>query len=210
MTRIKVTLKTIWIGTVLGLVIVLFAVMAMFRGELGWGSLFVIVISLFIGLLICLPLAEAISQKLMSKVFAFNKGKVSGDYSRAKRLLVEERFEEAIAEFRRALEEEPEQLTIQIEIAEIYACDLHDYQRAIEEYEKALVLPAMDSQRVSILNRIADIYETGLGDSDMAVRTLSRIVESLPGTKFAHKAAERIAAIKASHRPQKLSPGKRA
>lgn len=192
----KGMLKAIWLGSVLGLVAVFIGVLVIFRHDRAWGFLFVVIISAFIGLLICVPVAGAISERLMKKLFALNKGTISKDYSKAKRLVVEERFEEAIEEFRRAVEEEPENVSLRLEIAEIYSRDLDDYQKAIEEYEEALRLKMMDSERASILNRIADSYEAGLGDEEMAVRTLSRIVEALPGTKFAGRASERIEGIR--------------
>jgi len=192
--------KAIWLGSVLGLVAVFIGVLVIFRDTPGWGLVFVLVISFFVGLLICLPVAGAVSGGLMSKLFAINKGKISKDYSRAKRALVEDRFEEAIEEFRRALEEEPENLSLRLEIAEIYSRDLYDYRKAIEEYEEALNMEMMDSERASILNRIADMYESGLGDEEMAVRTLSRIVEALPGTKFGEKATERMERIRRERR----------
>jgi len=188
----KRMLKAIWLGGVLGLAVVCIGIAVIFHDTPGWGLVFVLVISFFIGLLICVPVAGALSERAMNKLFAINKGKVSKDYSRAKRLLVNERFEDAIQEFRRALEEEPENLLLRLEIAEIYSRRLHDYSKAIKEYEEALGMDMTDSERASILNRIADVYESGLEHDEMAVRTLSRIVDPLPGTKFAEKAEERM------------------
>ena len=56
-------MRVVWLGTVLGLTVVLVGTIILFQGELGWGSLFVIVISAFLGLLICLPVAEAVARK---------------------------------------------------------------------------------------------------------------------------------------------------
>lgn len=202
----KRALKAIWLGSVLGLVAVLIGVLVIFRHDRAWGLLFVIIISAFIGLLICVPVAGALSEGLLNKLFAINKGKLSKEYSKAKRLLVNERFQEAIEEFRRALEEEPENLSLRLEVAEIYSQHLHDYSKAIKEYEQALTMEIMDSERASILNRIADVYESGLADEEMAAKTLSRIVDALPGTKFAEKAQERMERTKRGQRPGKRLP----
>ncbi len=191
----KGTMRAVWLGTVLGLTVVLFGTMILFQGELGWGSLFVIVISAFLGLLICLPVADALARLFMNRVYAVHKGKVSKDFSRAKRLLAEERFAEAMGEFRRAVEEEPENVSLRLEIAEIYSRDLREYEKAIGEYEEALTLGMLDSQRVSILNRVADLYEGPLRDQERAARTLSRIIQLFPGTGFAERAEERIAGM---------------
>jgi tetratricopeptide (TPR) repeat protein len=180
---VKGVLKAVWLGMVLALSITLLLVMRKFAADPSWGLLYVIILSAALGFLICIPLAATAAERAMNKIFGGDKGKISKDYSRAKRLLVEERFEEAIREFRRAVEEEPENVS------------LREYEKAIGEYEEALALGMLDSQRVSILNRIADIYEGNLGDVEMAKQILGRITERFAGTAFARRAAERIAGM---------------
>jgi len=192
-------LTAIWLAIMAILLALCFAAIKIFEGDPLFGLIFVMIMSAFIGLLIALPVGAALAERLMEKLFGFHKGGISKDYSKAKRLLVEERFEEAIEEFRRAVEKEPESVALRLEIAEVYAEHLHDYQKAIKEYEEALKLGMMDSERVSTLNRIADIFESDLGDGEMAARTLSRIVQELPGTKFAQRAKERLARTKRDH-----------
>jgi len=192
----KITLKAVWLGVVLGLVVLLIGVRIMFRKKVAWGALFAIVILCFIGVLIALPAAEEITERLFSRLYGFKKGKVRKDYSRARWLLSRGRFEEAIAEFRRALEEDPEEVALRLEIAEIYARDLRDYPRAIEEYEESLGMNFDDSAKASILNRIADIYDTALADPKKATDALRRIVEMYHETKFAERARERMEAMK--------------
>lgn len=192
---VKGVLKAVWLGMVLALSITLLLVMRKFAADPSWGLLYVIILSAALGFLICIPLAATAAERAMNKIFGGDKGKISKDYSRAKRLLVEERFEEAIREFRRAVEEEPENVSLRLEIAEIYSRDLREYEKAIGEYEEALALGMLDSQRVSILNRIADIYEGNLGDVEMAKQILGRITERFAGTAFARRAAERIAGM---------------
>ncbi len=156
-----------------------------------------------IAVFIAPPIARLFSEKLLGSVFGGKAGKLTREYSRAKSLAARGRFEEAIAEYRRGLENEPENQSLRLELAEIYSQHLHDYSKAIKEYEGALKMELRDFERASILNRIADVYESGLEDEEMAVRTLSRIVDALPGTKFAEKAEERIERTKRGQPPGK-------
>lgn len=191
----KGALRAVWLGMVLALSITLLLVMRKFAADPGWGLFYVIILSSALGFLICMPLAATVAERAMKKIFGGDKGKISKDYSRARSLLVEERFEEAVEEFRRAVEEEPENVSLRLEIAEIYSRDLREYEKAIGEYEEALTLGMLDSQRVSVLNRIADIYEGKLGDMEMAKQILGRITERFAGTAFARRATERIAGM---------------
>jgi tetratricopeptide (TPR) repeat protein len=195
---VKVRSKALWWGLVLGLIVVLIGIWVIFRDEPMWGLLFTIVVLVFFALLICLPLAKAISEALMDKLFAVNKGKVAKDYSKARWLVTQERFEEAIEEFRRDLEEEPENIALRMEIAEILSRDMEDFHQAISEMEECLNFPVGEAQAASILNRIADIHETNLGDPRTAIAALSRIAQDRPGTKAAARAYQRIEAIRAA------------
>ncbi len=192
----KGALKAVWWGALLALIVVLIGVWITLRHQFGWGLLFTIIVCVFIGVLICVPVARAISEGLMSKLFALNKGKVRRDYSRARWLVSQGQFEQAIAEFRRALEQEPENIALRREIADIYASEIKDYRRAISELEECLSFQPEPAQGASILNRIADIYETNLGETQTAVATLSRIIHNQPGTKEAQRAQQRIESIR--------------
>jgi len=169
-----------------------------FRDNPTWGLLFAIVILGFLALFIALPLAQTLSEALMNKLFAVNKGKVPKNYSKARCLVTQERFEEAIAEFRRDLEEEPENIALRMEIAEILSRDMKHFHQAISEMEECLNFPVGEAKAASILNRIADIYETDLGDSHAAIAALSRIAQDWPGTKAAERANQRIEGIRAA------------
>jgi len=195
---VKVRSKALWWGVVLGLIVVLIGIRVIFRDNPTWGLLFAIVILGFLALFIALPLAQTLSEALMNKLFAVNKGKVPKNYSKARCLVTQERFEEAIAEFRRDLEEEPENIALRMEIAEILSRDMKHFHQAISEMEECLNFPVGEAKAASILNRIADIYETDLGDSHAAIAALSRIAQDWPGTKAAERANQRIEGIRAA------------
>ena len=189
----------LWIGYLLILLSIIIVARMIFRGafmDLGIGMLFVIAMCLALGILIAFPAGRAISQGFLDRLFAVNKGKVSKDYSKAKWLVTQERFREAVEEFRKALEEEPENMSIRTEIAEILSRDLKDFGQAISELEACLQLPVSEAQGASILNRIADIQEESFADAAAAIRTLHRISERWPASKAAERAAQRIRALR--------------
>jgi tetratricopeptide (TPR) repeat protein len=191
--------RTLWIGYFLILLSIIIVARTIFRDglmDLGFGMLFVIAMCLALGILIALPASRAISQGFLDRLFAVNKGKVPKDYSKAKWLVTQERFREAVEEFRKALEEEPENISIRTEIAEILSRDLKDFGQAVSELEACLQLPVSEAQGASILNRIADIQEESFADAAAAIRTLHRISERWPASKAAERAAQRIRALR--------------
>ena len=190
--------STLWIGYLLILLSIIIVARMIFRGgliDMGIGMLFVIAMCLAFGILIAFPAGRAISQGFLDRLFAVNKGKVPKDYSRAKWLVTQERFPEAVEEFRKALEEEPESVSIRMEIADICSRYLKDFGRAISELEACLQLPVSEAQGASILNRIADIQEESFADAAAAIRTLHRISERWPASKAAERAEQRIQTI---------------
>lgn len=192
-----------WIGYFLILFSIVIVARMIFRDgltDLGIGMLFVIALCLALGVLFALPIGRAVSQSFLDNLFALNRGRVSKDYSRAKWLVTQERFEEAIEEFRKALEEEPDSVTIRMQIAEILSRDLKSFVKAISEFEECLKLPVSEAQGASILNRIADIQEESLGDRHAAVAALRRILERWPGTRAAERAEQRIRTLRQTHR----------
>lgn len=141
------------------------------------------------------PTAKFVSDKLVGSMFMGRAGKITREYSRAKSLAARGKFEEAIEEYRRGLENEPDNVMLRMEIAEIYSGEMKDYHRAISELKRCLDLKLGATQGASILNRIADIYETNLGDIERALAALKKIQERWPGTKLAARAQERINTI---------------
>jgi len=153
-------------------------------------ALYWIVVAVFVAP----PMARLLSEKLLGSVFGERAGKITREYSKAKGLAAQGRFEEAIEEFRRGLEKEPDNVMLRLEIAEIYSREMKDYRGAISELEECLKLNLGETQGASILNRMADLYEINLGDTEAAVAALRTIRERWPGTRLAERAQERIEA----------------
>ena len=151
-------------------------------------ALYWIVVAVFIAP----PMSKLLGENLVRFVFGEKGGRITRDHSRARSLAAKGKFEEALEEYRRGMEKEPENVMLRMEIAEIYSGEMKDFHAAISELEECLTLKLGATQGASILNRMADIYETNLGDIEGALAALRRIQEMWPGTKLAERARERI------------------
>ncbi len=156
-------------------------------------SLWVVLISwAIIAAFIAPPLATLFSERLLEHLLRRHAGKIAREYSVARSFAAQGEFEEAIQEYRRGLEKDPENVMLRLEIAEILCRDMKEYRRAISELEECLKVRLGETQGASVLNRIADIYEINLGDEEAALATLRKIAQNWPGTKVAQRARQRI------------------
>jgi tetratricopeptide (TPR) repeat protein len=179
----------------LGLIVIYFAVLLPTL-PLWFSSVFITAIYwVVVAVFIAPPIASFLGEKFIAPFIGERGAKITRDYSRARSLAAQGRFEEAIEEFRTGLEEDPENVMLRLEIAEIYSAEMKDFRQAISELEACFNLPLGETQGASILNRIADIYETNLDDAEAAIATLIRITEKWPSTKLAWRAQQRIEAI---------------
>ena len=157
--------------------------------------LIVVFIWVIIAVLVAPPLARLFSEKAIATLFGEKVARISRDYSRARSLAAQGKFEEAIEEYRREVEKDPENVMLRLEIAEIYSSEMKEYSRAVSELEECLKVNLGPTQGASVLNRMADIYDTNLGEPEAALAALRTIQEKWPGTKLAARAQERIRII---------------
>jgi tetratricopeptide (TPR) repeat protein len=113
----------------------------------------------------------------------------------ARKHVINEDYEEAVKSYKKLLAACPGDIFIHLEIAEIYACNLHDYYGAAIEYKRALDGCHVPNQRAAILCRMADLYHMRFNRPDMAVSFLKEVMTHSPGTEWARQALERINSI---------------
>ncbi|MDQ7826473.1 MAG: tetratricopeptide repeat protein [Candidatus Eremiobacteraeota bacterium] len=116
----------------------------------------------------------------------------------AMRHLHNQNYREAIDSYRKLLKAHPDDFQIYLEIAEIYAVNLHEHQKAVEEFGKAAEKAGKDPIAISIYNRMADLYFSKLDLPDRAVECLKSIVRKWPGSEASQIASERITGIEGS------------
>jgi tetratricopeptide (TPR) repeat protein len=180
-------------GVAGGLVVVLVVAWHWLVG--GYALLATVILAVFIGAMIAPDIGALVGHFLIGGIMGdlekFSRPPQA--YGRARARAAEGRYEEAIAEYRRVLEEHPGDVTAQAEIAEIYYEKLEDFRRAVEEFNVLLGLRLDDSTRATTLMRLADLYEERFDSPQHAVECLSAIVQEFPDSKYAASAAERLA-----------------
>jgi len=158
--------------------------------------LVVVVIAVIIGIPIGLKVGSFVG-KHFAEFLSSEPQEVSKSYSVANVFLVKGKYAEAIEAYRRELEEDAEDITAQLKIAEIYDHKMKDFSQAIPEYEELLTMKEVeDNLWISVKNRLADIYSQQLENGAEALRQLREIVERFPETQHAYQARQRISKIK--------------
>jgi hypothetical protein len=149
-----------------------------------------------LGLLITPPITDFITQKFTGFLYSAVGIRIAKPYSLPKSYYAKGKYEEAIKEYRKMLEEDPEDVTAQFEIADIYYGKLKNCSQAATEYREVLNRNPDDKLWTFTINRLADIYCEHLGKPVWAIRELEKIVRRFPDSKQAIQAKKRIESIK--------------
>jgi tetratricopeptide (TPR) repeat protein len=113
----------------------------------------------------------------------------------AEKLTTEGRYTEAVAEYARAIEEDPENASPRIMMADAYS-KAGQHELAAQTLEETLSLDLPAEQWCYVVNRLADIHARNTREPDKAIEMLDRIVQKYPETTFARYARERIARLR--------------
>jgi tetratricopeptide (TPR) repeat protein len=124
-------------------------------------------------------------------------GKAKETYDLAEKYESEHRFQEAIAVYRNALDNDKKNPAPRIKLADLYY-RLEDYDNCIKYMREALGMPRdmTESERASLINRLTDVYLQHKNDTESAVTTLKKIIDEFPKSKYAVFARERIMQIR--------------
>lgn len=118
-------------------------------------------------------------------------------YSGPESLAVRGRFEEAVAAYMVAAEEEPDDPEPWLRIARIERGDVKRPQRALEAYRAARTRVADDSPTAMLIAReIAEIHLNDSGQPQRAMPELARLVANFGGTPTGGWAARTLAELK--------------
>ena len=115
------------------------------------------------------------AKSIISFIYPETGGKVTKDYSIAKKYLAEHKFRESIEEYKKFLASNPQDVMARSAIAEIYADRLNEPEQAIEEYRRLLLENPPETLWVYSANRIADIYITQLVNHEKAIEQIREI-----------------------------------
>jgi hypothetical protein len=121
-------------------------------------------------------------------------GEVKKTYDIAEKLTSEGRYTEAVAEYERVIDEDPEDVEARLLLGDVQ-CKMDQYELAARTFTEALELDLPPEKWCYIANRLADVLVRKTGEPQEAVRVLKRIAEKYPKAKFARYARERIERI---------------
>lgn len=127
----------------------------------------------------------------------FSSGKIEKikHYSKARAFAIQHKFEEAIKLYQELIEDDKNDITAYLELAEIYHDKLKDYSAAFNCYNKIEKYSTENSDIIFAINRKVDIYLHDKKYSE-AIEELEKIIERLPDIKDAMRAEERIKKLK--------------
>jgi tetratricopeptide (TPR) repeat protein len=117
--------------------------------------------------------------------------RVLPDYSSAEAHFRHQRYEDSIREFRKILEQSPENAYAHVRIADISSEIHHDPKQAEAELLLALTKPLADDGWALAAHRLADLYES-LGQLDRALEVMGTLQHKLSRSKHGRLAGQRI------------------
>lgn len=138
-------------------------------------------------------LANLIGTSFTDFIYPTGAGEVKS-YDIAEKLTVEGCYTEAVAEYERFIEDDPEDVTPRIRIAEIY-CKTGQFDSAAQALDSALQLDLPAEKWCPIANRLADVFAQNMCEPRKAAAVLNKIAQKYPHTEFARYASERIARL---------------
>jgi predicted Zn-dependent protease len=161
-----------------------------------------VAIAVYGGIIVGMILAWWYSQRVSGGIADFFMGGSGGEtsnetYQQAERYEKEQKYEQAIELYRKAIKKSPKNPAPRKRLATLYR-NLEDYDNAIGCMLGILDLPKNVSleERCVLMNRIADLYLQHKKDRRSAIAILNRLAKQFPDSKYATYARERIAQIK--------------
>lgn len=151
---------------------------------------------IILGVLIFPSITDFITQKFTGFLYSAVGVRIAKSYSLPKSYYAKGKYEEAVGEYRKMLEEDPKDVTAQFEIADIYYFKLKNYSQAATEYREVLNKNPDDELWTFTINRLADVYCEQFEEPDWAIRELEKIIGRFPDSKRATQAKRRIESIK--------------
>ena len=161
-----------------------------------------VAIAVYGGIIVGMILAWWYSGRLSGGIAGFILGGSAGGdlketYSLAEKDETEHRYGDAIEHYRRAIEKDRKSPLPRIKLADLHY-KLGDYDQCIKYMREALRLSKTmsESERYSLINRIADVYLEKKGDPASALEVLRRIIKESPGSRYAVYAQDRMLQIR--------------
>jgi tetratricopeptide (TPR) repeat protein len=152
----------------------------------------IVVIAIVIGTIFALFVVPAIGEFVGNFFFNPNQEIEKSPHSAAMAKIAQGDYEGAVEEYKKTLEETPDDTHALSEIIHLYCDKLHNHDAAELFMEDALQKEWPPEQGAFLASRLVDIYWIHKHDAARARHVLNQIVDTMPDTKYAANAAHRL------------------
>jgi tetratricopeptide (TPR) repeat protein len=152
----------------------------------------IILIAVTIGGIIAVWVIPMVGEFIGNFFFNPNQQIEKSPHSDALAKIAQGDYEGAIEEYRKNLEQDPEDMHAFSEIIHIYCDKLHDHDAAEHFLEEALKNEWPPEQGAFIASRLVDVYWNHRRDASRARHVLMQIAESMPDTRHSANAIHRL------------------
>ncbi len=158
-------------------------------------------IGMFLFFLLAPDVFRAVGKRIGKAIYYPTSGlETPEQLSRARKLRKDKKFEEAEEEYQKYIRQHPDRWKARRELASMYASEMENYGQALQELKKILELEVETDEmeleqnvRITLRNRIADLYGNRLNQPDKAEETLKEMIQELPDDhRDAVRAKERL------------------
>lgn len=155
-------------------------------------SIFICLISIFILIYILFSLIYGGTSKIIdSDIFSFYMGKkgekFEDTYSQARSYKMKKQYEEAVKEYERVIEVNPDEFEPRYQLAGLYY-ELKNYWKALEVYENAVGKAPNKEVAANIMQRMAEICINNIDNVERGKLLLVKIINDYKDTKVVERA----------------------
>ena len=155
------------------------------------------IVGIILFLIFGLPLLRRLGERIGGGLYtpSDDSSHVMPEYGTAKARVNAGRYEEAVVEYRKVIEQFPRDIHAHIAIADIAMEQLNDLDLAERELQSA-VAKAKSPPGISLAtHRLADFYQNLAQDVPRAIEVMRQVEVKLPGSNEASRAEARILAM---------------
>ena len=152
----------------------------------------IIFVAIIIGVITALIIIPSIGEMIGNFFYNPNQEIEKNAHSDAMAKIAQGDYEGAIGEYRKNLEENPEDMHALSEIIHLYCDKLHDHDAAERFLEDALQKEWPPEQGAFIASRLVDVYWNHKRDAARAKHVLEQITETMPNTRHSANAVHRL------------------
>ena len=200
----------ILIALVLGFFLIRYAQSSVGRGDVS-SAFFVGALLCLYGIVLFLLFGFSVIERVANQFTNFympsdSDIQIHPEYSVAEARVKKGKYPEAIDEYRKVIEQHPDDIYPHLRIADLALQHLNDVKLAELELMSAFAKGTGKDTAALAAGRLADLYQHTLHDAARALAVMKQLREKIPDTKQVKLAEERIAVLERLVRGEELPP----